>query len=53
MLKTMTVTNFLGESVVINLRDNEPEHGLIIKEIDGLGPPHAVINMSDYATDDG
>ena len=53
MLQSMTVTNYRGESIVINLTDAEPEHGLIIKEIAGLGPPKAFINMSDYATDDG
>lgn len=53
MIKSITVTNFLGEWVKINLTDGDPEHGLIIKSIDGLGPAKANINTTDLATMDG
>lgn len=53
MIKTVTITNYLGEKVKIDLFDGEPEHGMIIKSITGLGPPKANINMTDLATVDG
>lgn len=53
MIKSVTVTNFLGESVKIDLFDGDPSHGMIIKSITGLGPPKANVNMTDLATMDG
>lgn len=53
MIKSVTITNYLGESVKIELSDGDPEHGLIIKNITGLGPPKANISMTDLATMDG
>lgn len=53
MIKSVTITNYLEESVKITLSDGEPEHGLIIKEITGLGPPKANVNMTELATMDG
>lgn len=53
MIKSVTITNYLGESVKINLSDGDPEHGLIIQSIEGLGPPKANISMTDLATMDG
>lgn len=53
MIKSITVTNYLGESIKIVLTQDNPEHGLIIKSIDGLGPAKATINTMKTATDDG
>lgn len=53
MIKSVTITNYLGESVKIELADGDPEHGMIITNITGLGPPKANVNMTDLATMDG
>lgn len=53
MIKSLTVTNFLGESVKIILDEEDPEHGLIIYDITGIGSPKANINTSSMATADG
>lgn len=53
MIKSVTIINYLGESVKIKLTDGEPEHGMIIQSIEGLGPPKATVNMTDLATMDG
>lgn len=53
MLKNLIVTNYLGDKVTIALKDGEPSHGMIIKDMTGLGPPKGILNMADYATDDG
>lgn len=53
MIKSVTITNYLNESVKIELADGEPEHGMLIKSITGLGPPKANVNMTDLATLDG
>ena len=53
MIKSVTITNYLGESVKIELADGDPEHGMIIQNITGLGPPKANVNMTDLATMDG
>lgn len=53
MIKSVTITNYLGESIKIVLSEEDPVHGMIISKIDGLGPAKANINMTDLATDDG
>lgn len=53
MIHSVTITNYLGESVKINLTEANPEHGMVIKKIDGLGPAKADINTTDLATSDG
>lgn len=53
MIKSVTITNNLGEELTITLSDIEPESGLFITEIEGLGPVKADINMTDLATQDG
>lgn len=52
MLKTVTVTNPKGESLVLELTKPE-KSGLIIKDITGLGPSKATINAQELATMDG
>lgn len=54
MIKKVTVTNHLGESVTLELRSPE-KSGFFIREngIDGLGPSKATINTTEVATNDG
>lgn len=52
MIKSVTVTNYLGESLVMELARPE-KSGLIIKSIDGLGPVSATINFDDISSGDG
>lgn len=53
MIKLITITNPNGEELTINLDDIEPESGLFITEIEGLGPVKADINMTELAAKDG
>ena len=55
MLKKVTITNYLDESVVYTFEGPtiEDSSGLLITEIEGLGPPKADINMTELATADG
>lgn len=53
MINSVTVRNFRDEEITITLSEAEPAHGLIIKEIKGLGPSNANINTTDFATVDG
>lgn len=52
MIKSITVTNFLGERIKMVL-DNPWESGFYIKSIDGLGPTTANINITDLSGTDG
>ena len=52
MIKSVTVTNSLGESKVLEL--TRPDlSGLNVKSITGLGPMKASINLDDLASMDG
>lgn len=51
MIKSVTVTNHLGESITLELTRPE-QSGLVIKGIDGLGPVKANINNTELATSD-
>ena len=52
MIKSFTVTNYLGESIKLVL--GEPEKsGFLIKSVSGLGPAKADINTTDISTNDG
>ena len=53
MIKGIKITNYLGESISLPLRYYPEEPGLIIEEIEGLGPAKADINMTELATVDG
>lgn len=53
MIKSIAVINNVGESIKIDLHDTTPEHGLIIKNIEGLGPVKATINTDESANSDG
>lgn len=52
MIKSVKVTNHNNESLTLELYHPE-KSGLIIDNIDGLGPPKATINASEVATMDG
>lgn len=52
MINFVEVTNYLGESFVLRLKD-PAESGFFIRSIDGLGPAKANVNMTDIATIDG
>lgn len=52
MIKSLTVTNYIGESIYIEL-GNPDLTGLIVANIDGLGPAEASINTTELATGDG
>ena len=53
MIKSVIVTNYLGESVQLRLGELEPKSGLLITNIDGLGPAKANVNTTEMATNDG
>lgn len=52
MIKTITITNYLGEDLTLELGAPD-KSGMYIKKIDGLGPPSANINAKELATSDG
>ena len=52
MIRSVTVTNYLGDSIKLEL-SNPESSGFIIKSIDGLGPGTASINVTEIATNDG
>lgn len=52
MLQSVTVTNHLGDSITLELKNPE-ETGFYVVGITGLGPPKADISMSDIAAYDG
>ncbi len=52
MINSVTVTNYLGESIKLELRFPE-RSGFLVQEITGLGPAKANINMTQLPTDDG
>lgn len=53
MIKSVTITNYVGESVKIVLTQDDPDHGFLVEGIDGLGPVKANINTTDFALTDG
>lgn len=53
MIRKVTITNFLEESVEIDMFESQPDHGLIIYKMDGIGSPNANINTTAMATMDG
>lgn len=52
MIKSITATNYLGESLKMELAKPEAS-GFIIKSITGLGPANASISTTSLATTDG
>lgn len=52
MIKSVTVTNYLNETIKMELKHPE-KTGIIIRNIEGLGPGKADINIVDASTIDG
>lgn len=52
MIKSLTVINYLGESLKLELSKPE-KSGIVIKKIEGIGPPKASINTTTVSTGDG
>lgn len=52
MIKSVTVTNFRGDTLKLELSKPE-ESGLLILSIDGIGPGDASINLTDLSSTDG
>lgn len=53
MIKSLTVTNHLDESLTVTLADGDPQSGLLLTKITGLGPVKADVNITDIITLDG
>ena len=52
MIKSFTVTNYIGDSIKLIL--GEPEKsGFLIKNVEGLGPIKATVNTTELSTNDG
>lgn len=52
MIKSVVITNHLGESIELELRSPE-KSGFFIQGIEGLGPSKATINTTELLTNDG
>lgn len=52
MIKSITITNHLGESILLELNDPY-KTGFAITGINGLGPVKATVNFTELATNDG
>lgn len=52
MIKSITVTNYLGEKIKLELARPDLS-GFVVKSITGLGPGKAAINTTDVITNDG
>lgn len=52
MIRSVTVTNYLGKSITLELGRPE-ESGFIVKNITGLGPDKATVNITEYTSEDG
>lgn len=52
MVISLTATNYLGESLLLDLRKPE-ETGILIEKIQGIGPAKGSINSTELSTVDG
>lgn len=52
MIKLITVTNYLGESIEIDPRNPE-KSGFLVKNITGLGPVKGTVNVTEVSSSDG
>lgn len=52
MIKSFTVTNYLGDSLKLDMGRPE-QSGFLIKSVSGLGPSKANINTAEVSTNDG
>lgn len=52
MIQSVKVTNYLGETLTLELRNPETS-GFFIKHIEGLGPVKSTVNMTEVLSADG
>ena len=52
MIKSLTIVNFLGESLKLELGSPE-KSGFLIRSVRGIGPAKADINKTEVSTNDG
>lgn len=52
MIKSFTITNYLGDSIKLEMGRPE-QSGFLIKSVSGLGPAKASINAIEISTNDG
>lgn len=52
MIKSITVTNYLGDSIKLDLARPE-KSGFVVQSIKGFGPGEANINTTEVSTNDG
>lgn len=52
MIKSFTITNYLGDSLKLDMGRPE-QSGFLIKSVSGLGPSKANINTAEVSTNDG
>lgn len=52
MIHSITVTNYLSDSIVLELARPE-QSGFIVKSVDGLGPAKGNVNTVEVSTNDG
>src|SRR5512135_2069133 len=52
MIKSITITNHLNESITLTMANPE-QSGFVVRYIDGLGPPKANVEMTEMSLMDG
>ena len=52
MIKKIKVTNYLGEQLLLDLK-NPQSSGMFISNIEGLGPVKSEVNIAEASTTDG
>lgn len=52
MIKSITITNHLNESITLELTNPE-KSGFVVRFVDGLGPPKAKVEMTEMSLMDG
>lgn len=52
MIHSITVTNYLGDSITLELARPE-QSGFIVKSVEGLGPAKGNVNTAEVSTNDG
>lgn len=53
MIQYIEITNYLGEKLHMTLTEADPDHGLLVTHVDGLGPVKGDILRTKLATRDG
>lgn len=52
MIKSFTVTNYLGDTIKLDLQEPE-KSGFLIESVSGIGPSKSNINTTEVSTSDG